>query len=82
VGRASSDGRCGGWVTPAGGAYVPAFFAGMYAPLRCARAKKRHVCWSPDPVQRGAYITTKGVVTYAPMVGTLTCHRTNRRPTP
>ena len=50
----------------AGGAYIPAFFAGMYAPLRCARAKKRHLCWSPDPIQRGAYITTKGVVTYAP----------------
>ena len=27
-----------------GGAYVPAFFAGMYAPLRWVHAKEQHVC--------------------------------------
>ena len=48
----------------AGGAYVLAFFAGMYAPLRYAR--KQHVRPTRDPIRRGAYITTRGVVTYAP----------------
>jgi hypothetical protein len=28
----------------AGVAYFPAFFAGMYAPLRWVRAKEQHVC--------------------------------------
>jgi hypothetical protein len=49
-----------------GGAYVPAFFAGMYALLRCAHTRKQHVCPAGDTIQRGAYITTRGVATYAP----------------
>ena len=38
----------------------------MYALLRCAHTRKQHVCPAGDTIQRGAYITTKGVVTYAP----------------
>jgi hypothetical protein len=41
----------------------------MYALLRCAHARKQHVCPAGDTIQRGAYITTKGVVTYAPPAG-------------
>jgi len=50
----TSGGVGGAYVTTksvAGGAYVPTPFVGMYAPLL---------------FYRGAYITTKGVVTYAP----------------
>ena len=50
----------------AGGAYVLTFFAGMYALLRCAHTRKQHVCPAGDTIQRGAYIPTKGVMTYAP----------------
>ena len=52
-----------------GGAYVPALFAGMYAPLR-RTYRKWYVCPARDPILSGAYITTKGVVTYAPPGGT------------
>jgi len=54
----------------AGGAYVPTFFAGVYAPLRRAHPKKQDVCPARRTMQRGAYITTKGVVTYAPAAKT------------
>ena len=50
----------------AGGAYVQALFAWMYAPLRRTHTKERNVCPLRRPIPRGAYITTRGVVTYAP----------------
>ena len=48
IGRFVADAVVG----TAGGAYVPAFFAGMYAPLRHTR--KQHVCPARDPIQSGA----------------------------
>jgi hypothetical protein len=36
----------------------------MYAPLRHTR--KQRVCPTRDPIRKGAYITTRRVVTYAP----------------
>ena len=62
--KAASSTLSASWMSMAGGAYVPAFFAGMCAPLRHAR--KQHVCPTRDPGRRGAYITTRGLVTYAP----------------
>jgi hypothetical protein len=41
----------------------------MYAPLR-RTYRKWYVCPARDPILSGAYITTKGVVTYAPPGGT------------
>jgi len=43
-GYQSSGWRIFETVMPAGGAYVPTLFVGMYAPLRCADAKEQHVC--------------------------------------